>query len=287
MRHRYELDRSLRRLYLIKTPFRRGLFPPANRFLSLFTLKSGDGIKVEKYRGNLLVSPSGEEGNLPVILYFHGGAFVYKAAPYHYKLVKRYVTQCRMRVLMVDYPLSPDKRYPASVDYSISLYRNVLLDFNGVKTALMGDSAGGEIALSTAMRIIDEGLRIPGFLSLIYPVVSPVSTPSKERFTDTPVWNSKLNEKMWSCYLGKEKYRSIFDYCSLHSFPPIYVETCCVDALHDEGVMLSSLLSSHGVKTSYFEIPLAPHGFDMCLGSEITAVAVERRCRYIKEGFSS
>lgn len=287
MKHRYELDRSLDRLHLIKTPLSSSLFPLANSFLGLFTLRTDSELSVIKYGNNLLVEPKGRKDKLPLIIYFHGGAFVYKAAPYHYKLVREYVLRCGVRVLIADYPLSPGYRYPEAVNYGLSLFKSALEDMEAERIALMGDSAGGEVALSTMMRIIDERLPSPDFLMLIYPVVAPVATPSKEKYIDTPLWNSRLNERMWKYYLGKGSYRSIFDYESISSFPPVYIETPEFDSLHDEGVMLSSLLRSSGVKSVRYDISLAPHGYDMCLNSDITCLSIERRCRYIKEKFQS
>ena len=285
MKHKYGLDRSFNRLYSIKTPLSPFLFPLANSFLGLFTLRTDSKIRVIKYGNNLLVEPKGRKDKLPLIIYFHGGAFVYKAAPYHHKLVREYVLKCGVRVLIADYPLSPGHRYPEAVNYGLSLFKSALEDMGAERVALMGDSAGGEVALSTIMKIIDERLPRPDFLMLIYPVVAPVATPSKEKYTDTPVWNSRLNERMWKYYLGDESYRSIFDYESISSFPPVYIETPEFDSLHDEGVMLSSLLGASGVESVRYDIPLSPHGYDMCLNSDITRLSIERRCRYIKEKF--
>lgn len=287
MKQRYPLDRSFRKLHLIKAPLSSSLFPIANSFLGLFSLRSGDEISVSNYMGNLLVEPKGRGGKLPLLIYFHGGAFVYKAAPYHYKLLREYVLKCGIRVLIADYPLSPKHRYPAAADYALTLYRSSVRDYGEGRIALMGDSAGGEIVLSAMMRLIESGLPRPCFLMLIYPVVAPLSTLSKDKYTDTPVWNSRLNDRMWKYYLGAACYRSIFGYGSLSSFPPVYIETAEFDALHDEGVMLSSLLQSAGVETSLYEIPHAPHGYDMCLDGDITLASIGRRCRYIRERFSS
>lgn len=285
MKHRYSLDSSLEKLYRIKTPLSPFIFPFANTFLSLFSLHSDSRITVNKHESGLLVEPYGADGKLPLIIYIHGGAFVYKAAPYHYRNVREYVTKCGCRVLIADYPLSPKHRYPEAPHYVLSLYKKALDDERNNGIALMGDSAGGEIALSTVMKIIDEKLPKPNFMALIYPVVAQVATESKERYIDTPVWNSRLNGRMWKYYLGDEEYRSVFDYSFLSSFPPLYIEAPQFDALHDEGVMLASRLSSSGVKTVHYDIPLAPHGYDMCLNSDITLLFLERRCEYIKEGF--
>ncbi len=259
------------------------LFPPANLFLRLFTLRSGDGIEVKRYTAAgcriLSAEPVGSGDDKTVLIYLHGGAFVYRAAKYHYRLVREYAG-AGCRVLMPDYSLSPQKKYPSAVLETVALYRWVLENLSS-SVAVAGDSAGGEIALSSTLRIIEEGMERPRFLMLLYPVVDPGMTESKRRFTDTPVWSSRLNEKMWRLYLGEEKYRSVLESPLLSSFPPVYVETPIVDALHDEGVILSEKLRKNGVEVVHRDIPRAPHGYDMILSSPVVKESIEARKTYI------
>lgn len=287
MKYKYELDESLKSLYKIRTPFSKVLFPPANLFLRLFTLRSGSGIVVKRYTISGLpvldAAPEGAPDDIPVIIYLHGGAFVYSSAPYHYKLMREYaLSGCR--VLMPDYSLSPKKRYPSAVLETAALYSWAKENLSTV-VALGGDSAGGEIVLSSTLRILEEGMEAPQFLMLIYPVVAPVETKSKRNFTDTPVWSSLLNEKMWRLYLGEEEYRSVLESPLLSIFPPSYVETPLLDALHDEGVMLVEKLRKNGVAVTHRDIPSAPHGYDMALSSPVVKESIEERKRFIMSCF--
>lgn len=287
MKYKYELDESLKSLYKIRTPFSKVLFLPANLFLRLFTLRSGSGIVVKRYTISGLpvldAAPEGAPDDIPVIIYLHGGAFVYSSAPYHYKLMREYaLSGCR--VLMPDYSLSPKKRYPSAVLETAALYSWAKENLSTV-VALGGDSAGGEIVLSSTLRILEEGMEAPQFLMLIYPVVAPGMTESKRRFFDTPVWSSLLNEKMWRLYLGEEEYRSVLESPLLSIFPPSYVETPLLDALHDEGVMLVEKLRKNGVAVTHRDIPSAPHGYDMALSSPVVKESIEERKRFIMSCF--
>ena len=283
VKNRYSIDDSLKALYFIRTPLWEGLFPFASAFLRLFSLHGDRELDVKRYSigktGILDVSPKGSGGNIPVIIYLHGGAFVYRAAPYHYRLVREYaLSGCR--VLMVDYPLSPGSRYPEAVEKTVEVYKWTLEHFSS-SVAVMGDSAGAEIAISSTMRIIEEGLGRPQFLALIYPVVASIETESKRRFTDTPVWNSRLNSKMWEYYLGDKEYRSIFDCGCVSSFPPVYIETCALDCLHDEGESLVFLLEENGVPVVHRNIEGACHGYDMISSSPLVKESMEARKTFI------
>ncbi len=288
VKRRYPLDESLRSLFLIHTPLSRLLFPLSSAFLSLFTLRSDSEITVTKVNtgkcSSLLVTPEGGE-NLPVLLYLHGGAFVYKAAPYHYRNVREYAVKGRCRVLMPDYRLSPEWKYPAATEDALEAYKWALDNLSPSSIAVAGDSAGGEIALSLTERITATGLEKPRFLMLVYPVVTPRSTETKEVYRDTPVWNSVLNERMWKLYLGNGEYRDVLESPRLSSFPPAYIETAESDALRGEGEMLARALEESGSGVSYHSVIGTCHGYDMISSSHITRESMELRIRYILDGF--
>ncbi len=287
---KYKLDKEFRKLCLIKTPMCRLLFPFASFVLGLCSFRKKRGIRIEKHRidGTLrvtLLSPVCEGNNLPVVLYLHGGAYVYKAAVHHYRLMEEYCVRASSRILFVDYSLSPGRKYPTAVDEAVRAYKWAVEELGVDRIAVMGDSAGGEIAISGVMRLLDEDLPRPSFLSLVYPVVAPLDTPSKSKFLDTPLWNARLNSRMWKYYLGDVSYSSVFDYPYLSEFPPTYIETAAFDCLHDEGEMLVSVLREKGVSVVHNDVDGAPHGFDMVRGAEVTKRMLDNRIMYITEHF--
>lgn len=267
------LDKELRKLRFIPS----SLFPAGNLFLSLFTLKTDDEIEVKKLDKALLVLPRKRTPNIPIAIYFHGGAYVYKVAPYHYRNVREYVVKAGIGILIPDYPLSPKNKYPVAIEEGVRLYE----EFSFHPLAIMGDSAGGEIAISVTMAIIERKLPRPLFLMLFYPVVAPIDTESKRKYTSTPVWNSHLNEKMWKFYLGSETYRSVFDFPGIASFPPTYIESAEFDPLSDEAAILSKELSSSGVECDYYIVPGTPHGYDMIRKANIVDSVFKRRIDYL------
>lgn len=86
----------------------------------------------------------------------------------------------------------------------------------------------------------DRGLQIPNGAMLIYPVTDRrMITESMKKYTDTPVWDSRLSKMMWNCYLGEQQYEYI-QYASpleaqtLKGFPTTYIEVAEFDCLRDE-----------------------------------------------------
>ena len=87
MRTRYPIDRSFGVFSRVSPPFGRGTFALARAALSLVK-KGSRGVSVRRVTiaGKVpvrafLISPKGERGRLPCLVYFHGGGFVFKAAP--------------------------------------------------------------------------------------------------------------------------------------------------------------------------------------------------------------
>lgn len=146
-----------------------------------------------------------------------------------------------------------------------------------------GDSAGGYLCLALAERCKTEGLTPPKKLLLVYPAVDPsMTTESMKRFSDTPMWNSRLNKKIWTIY---SKGKDVFDplRADLSYLPPTYIETAEYDCLHDEGILLYQKLKASGVPCTLYETKGTMHGYDICSNAPITRAAVEKRITFLKQ----
>ncbi len=104
------------------------------------------------------------------ILYLHGGAYVLGGPASHSKLAAQIGHAAGATVYFPDYRLAPEHPFPAALDDALAAYR-WLLQRGAKHIALAGDSAGGGLALATAMAIRDERLRPPAALALISPWV--------------------------------------------------------------------------------------------------------------------
>ena len=118
---------------------------------------------------------------------------------------------------------------------------------------------------------------------LIYPVVdSAVKTESMKKFQDTPMWNAKLNEKMWQMYSSTgEIVHNLKEDVSY--FPSTYIETAEFDCLHDEGVLLADKIKGAGVPCILNETKGTMHGFDIRLKSQTVRQAIAQRINFLKK----
>jgi monoterpene epsilon-lactone hydrolase len=126
---------------------------------------------------------SGELGGRPVevmvpqrgdasrrVLYLHGGGFTIGSARTHRALTTHLAAASGATVHLLDYRLAPEHPFPAGLDDALAAYRE-LLDSGAdpARTALAGDSAGGWLALTAALRLRDAGDPLPGALGFVSP----------------------------------------------------------------------------------------------------------------------
>lgn len=116
-----------------------------------------------------IIPPAEENGR--VLLYLHGGAWVYGWSVHYDAFVARLARAVRARALGIDYRLAPGRPFPAALDDCLSAY-TFLLD-QGIlpgRVVVAGDSAGGNLALALLLRLKERGLPLPAAGVCLSPV---------------------------------------------------------------------------------------------------------------------
>lgn len=105
-----------------------------------------------------------------VVLYLHGGGYVFGSPTSHRGLAWRLAEETGARVLMVDYRLAPEHPFPAALEDATQCYRWLLEEgFDTNSIAIGGDSAGGGLALATLVNMKNLGLDLPACGILLSP----------------------------------------------------------------------------------------------------------------------
>lgn len=257
-------------------------------------------ITVEGYRGLKfkaeIFEPSNVKGKLPCLIYVHGGAFSYRASAYHKKLACMYAKEAKCRVYLPDYHLTPKFPYPAAYNDVLALYKCIMKNseefgIDKEKIGVAGDSAGAAIAALICNNYEHENLQQPCMQMLIYPLTDvAMQTDSMKRFSDTPLWNSKNNKRMWSYYCKDLQAEEIYSASPMHSslpqiIPNAYIETAEYDCLHDEGVIYGKKLKEAGAHVEINETKGTIHGYDSALTTKIAICNIEKRICFLKKGF--
>lgn len=135
------------------------------RDLEIETMAGRIGVRIHRPAG---VADTGA----PALLYIHGGGFVFFSLDTHDRLMREYAERGQFVVIGIDYPLSPEAKYPRALDLIVALVRwigvhGATLGIDPARVAIGGDSAGANLALATALRLRDADGSVPlcGILS--------------------------------------------------------------------------------------------------------------------------
>ncbi len=217
---------------------------------------------------------------------------------YHYALVRQYSLKVCCVVVFVQYRLAPENPFPKPVEDCFAAFNWAVENANELsadknKIAVGGDSAGGSLAAAVCLMARERGANMPIFQLLVYPVTDRrMQTESYKKYTDTPMWNSKLSAIMWRGYIQDEnapniEYASPAEATDFKNLPCAYVETAEFDCLHDEGVAYAKKLREFGVDVELNETQGTMHGFDIAKKAKTTRKAVEARTAFMKARFFS
>ena len=208
---------------------------------------------------------------LPALVYFHGGGWVWASVDTHDRLVREYAAGAEVAVVSVDYALSPEAKFPQAVEECAAVVRHLATHGNewGLdpsRILLGGDSAGGNLSLATALLLRDDhGPALRGVLAS-YPVCDAnQDTPS---YRDFASGYGLTREKMafyWSVYVPHAADRlhplAAPLRADLKGLPPVLVHLAELDVLRSEGEALVARLRAAGVDVESETFPGVVHGF--------------------------
>jgi acetyl esterase len=225
----------------------------------------GGDIAVRIYR------PVTDAAALPVVVYAHGGGFVFCDLDSHDGLCRNLANRIGAVMVSVDYRLAPEHPWPAAADdlYAAVRWINDNADALGIdagRIVVGGDSAGGNLAAVTALMTRDRGgPELAGQL-LLYPVIAADFDTESYRAFGRGYYNPKpALQWYWDQYVPTVAERS-HPYASplgadLHGLPPAVVVIAGHDPLRDEGVAYADALETAGVSVTRLSYQGGVHGF--------------------------
>lgn len=218
-----------------------------------------------------------------ILIYYHGGGWVIGSIDEYDTLARKLGERTSCAVVLVEYRLAPEHRYPTAVDDSYAALQWVgehasEITREEVPLILAGDSAGGNLAAVMAIRARDRNGPNVALQVLIY----PVTDADFERPSYTDPYNELLLTRdsmiwFWDHYLPDRSRRSEPEASplrclNLSDLPPAIVLTAEHDVLRDEGEMYAQRLHEANVPTDLKRYTGQAHGFFTTLmlpGSEL------------------
>lgn len=213
----------------------------------------------------------------PAILHIHGGGFIAGGAVEYILKSQRIAQEHDCVVVIVDYRLAPEIRYPGSLqdNYAALKWLHASAGSLGVdpsRIAVMGASAGGGHAAMLAIAARDRGEVPIAFQLLIYPMLDDRtgSTRRVPPFIGKYVWVPESNRFGWRSLLGVPAGSRVVPAGAvparvenLAGLPPTFIGVGAVDLFIDEDINYARRLIDSGVPTELCVVPGAYHGFDI------------------------
>ncbi|HEX8307096.1 MAG TPA: alpha/beta hydrolase [Allosphingosinicella sp.] len=205
----------------------------------------------------------------PLLLFFHGGGFVFGDLDTHEPFCAEAARQLDLPVLAVDYRLAPEHPFPAGAEDCIAAARWAAAGpaelgraVTGLVTA--GDSAGGNLAIVVGLALRDE----PAAVSVIaqwpiYPAADPAKGyPSFEDFGEGYFLSHEAMRWFDGCYRpDKADWRYSPLLKSQAGMPPTLVQTASLDPIRDQGRAYAAACAEAGVPVVFREAEGNIHGY--------------------------
>jgi acetyl esterase len=218
-----------------------------------------------------LYDPGGD-ARRPVVVHLHGGAWVFGDLDTHDGICRILAQRTGAAVLAVDYRLAPEHPHPAAIE-DVEAAATWLREggagagVDASRLALLGDSAGGNLAAVAARRARDAGLPPYRCQVLVYPVTGPETAgPTWDSFGLGHALDRDEMRFAWRCYVPDEALRAHPDVApdraqSLAGLPPALVVTAEHDPLRDAAERYAARMAEAGVDVAVTRYAGMIHGF--------------------------
>ncbi len=173
--------------------------------LITFSKRQNTVVENESFGGapGALVIPR-DEVRGGVIIYIHGGGFTCGGLDYAKGFASVLSAECGMRAITLEYPLAPEHPYPAPLDTLLDAYRDIIKVYPPETVLLAGESAGGGLCFSLALKLREHGLPMPAGIVAMSPwcdlTLSGESYETNKK--NDPSLTKERLEFFADCYVG-------------------------------------------------------------------------------------
>ena len=228
------------------------------------------------------------------VLYIHGGGFVGGSPATHRALTWRLAEKTSAAIYAIDYRLAPEHPFPASLDDCVSAYRALLE--NGYAPAAIsigGDSAGGNLALATCLKLKMDRIPQPASLFCLSPVTDLAGEPNSRHVNRRS--DAMFDVRGFGSVPGR--------YCPNHNpkdplvsplygdvagFPPTLLHCSRDELLRDDSVMMAEKLRAAGVDVELEVWPKVFHVWHIAADTiPESRQAIEKVVRFVSARWGS
>ncbi|AMN38797.1 alpha/beta hydrolase [Rhodoplanes sp. Z2-YC6860] len=228
------------------------------------------------------------------VLYLHGGAYVFGSPSLYRNLLWRIARATRAQVLFVNYRLAPEHPFPAALDDAVTAYRWLLADgADPSRIIIMGDSAGGGLAVSALLRLRDAGIALPAATVMMSPWTDLAVTGESNRVNaaSDPLLEPEQARYIARLYLAGADPRSP-DASPLYGdpagLPRSLIQVGSDEIMLDDSVRMAQKMRAAGVDVELEVWPLMPHAWHVFAGFlPESRRAIEKIGTFVNTAFAS
>lgn len=232
----------------------------------------GGAVPVRIYTPATTATAANAAAALPVILYIHGGGWViadldtYDASP------RALANAANAIVVSTHYRQGPEHKFPAAHDDTLAAYKWVLANASKwggdpKKVALVGESAGGNMAANIAIAARDQKLQAPVHQVLVYPVANnDLNSPSYVENANAKPLNKPMIEWFVKHYIGNadgaaDPRIALAKQPNLAGLAPATIVLAQIDPLRSDGEVYAEKLKAAGTQANVIRFDGVTHEF--------------------------
>lgn len=208
-----------------------------------------------------IYTPKNSNGALPVIVYYHGGGWVIADLNTYDASARGLSEQTGAIVVSVHYRQGPEHKFPTAHNDAFAAYQWVVNNAASIKgdpakIAVVGESAGGNLACNVSMMARDKKIMMPLYQVLVYPIANnDMNAESYQKYAAAKPLSKPMMEWFAKNYLpnmaAAADPRISLVKANLKGLPPTTIIAAEIDPLQTEGKLLADKLKDAGVEVDY------------------------------------
>ena len=190
-----------------------------------------------------------------LLFFLHGGGHVSGSIKTHQDFAARLSRVSKARVILIDYRLAPEHPFPAGLEDAVKAYKWLIEDekINPKNLIIGGDSAGGNLTLTTLLKLRELNIDLPIAAILMSPWTDLVGTGEsmKTKVEVDPFISPEAGELFAKLYAGKnDRTNPLISplYGDLKGLPPLFIQVGTAEVLLDDSIRLAERAKAAGVE---------------------------------------
>ncbi len=204
-----------------------------------------------------------------IIFYCHGGGYMSGSTLYARSITTKLAKHTQHDVFSFDYRLAPEFPYPCALEDAHTAWNALLSQgYHAENIIIAGDSAGGNLALTLTLQLLEHNMPLPKCLLLFSPWTDMTSSgvSHQTKAAVDPVLTQEYLQKAISYYLGETSPDTPYAspvFADFTGFPPVYIQVGENEILLDDSVLLHKKLTMDHVPAKLDIFPNMWHVFQM------------------------